>query len=173
MTPTFKTIDDGFTSKDFDEFPVWIWCVMEDEGKEWYDEVCERTYRGEKTGLPLNELIPGLYEVEIETVGGSSLLGIGRWQGLRLSLLEIFHADGNIRLKHHRDEKCEVDSGIENDITKLETHCDAKVEQIFPLTVRTKSIATLPTIETQCFGFELLLFENRLPIDGKMIPDYE
>jgi len=173
MKHTFKKMYDGFSPSDFEAYPFWAWCLMEDEGEEWYDDICQTTYRGVADGLPLEVARLGLYQTTILTANGCQLLGIARWAATKLTLKEVFDDKGTIRLVHHRDEPCGVDTGVENDIARLEKLCGDSIDKIFPMTFSTQPAALSEKIEGQCFQFELVIFENKRPVDGDVFPSYD
>jgi hypothetical protein len=173
MKHTFKKLDDGFFPSDFKAFPFWAWCLMEDEGEEWFDDACPRTYRGVSDGLPLEVAQYGLYRTTVAAANGCKFPGIGRGQTGKLSLLGIFDEEGTISLTHRRDLPRGIDSGVANDIARLEKLCGASIEEIFPLKFSTHPSAISEKLEGQCIGIELVIFENRKLTGGEMFPNLD
>ena len=126
--PTFKTIRNGLTRSDFEEFPIWVWSLIEDANEPWHHEIGEHSYRGYQPEYPLRNPLLGLYLAIAKLPNNLQVPGYARWHGDRFELQVLFPDSRERLLLIHKSG-----TDLYGDINYLERLANTTLQNIFPL----------------------------------------
>ncbi len=151
---------------DFERYPFWVCCELEDESQPWYAQIEPSMFRPYSDPLPVIEMC-GLVRTSATLKNGLVRDGLAFFNGTDLASPEIFVGDDRIGFQFNDTDG--QNTNLNNVALKFTNELNAELQDLFPIQIESVAhvLRTPARITVQCFKsiatFDGSLLEARVP----------